>query len=701
MANTGYIPILIVAQNENDEYIHIKDANENENYFCPCCHQSVKVRARASKKVQPHFYHTAESPCSNSESLIHWTYKNWLFTEGSKFKIPELNKVYTVKKIEIEKVHNTKFGDYCPDITVYDTDENRFFFEINYSNKKKYAHYADRWCELDTPIVEINVKELINTTFDNDIPEFELLFMNGKYYGRLEKNNNTDAYFELQKRKQNVIDLKEHDLAYVNKLDMVWKYTQKFTKHEINQHDFFTLSSFKELSFEDQYFFAMIAKRIKCIDLEKSLANYVAQIYMNNVKEEITNCLQLSEDFEITIKENKSSKFIIYLTLYIKKDTTKICFSECKKIKKYANGLPIYNGEILSKDDKNVFDKCKQICECFFGGIDRLKEYDGKHINISFQLPEFVEINKDGRFYFGVKTSFFDKENDNIYINPILFESKIIWDDVINFTNDTEYAVSRISYVDKRYGLLKSLQKLQNSISCDQEIVWRIDNVNSYLRFIESKYDLGQCSLQFKLDEFTSYSVNISFTYNEFIISKVHFEDIEMDTTMFKTAIDTVFENFKKRFLYLAKNHVFEQFNTISFKLNNAGNSLWYSEVVFLPTKVYMAVKLNPDIIQSVLRDIEIGKQDTSPYYYEIAVKSMMSDKLSINIELISSNLFNFKNKHAVGNSFYYQSNENYSVPIVDWKQYVSDKLYGFIKQINTDECIPIRFIKTQKEIYK
>ena len=29
MANTGYVPILIVAQDENDKYIHIKDAKEN------------------------------------------------------------------------------------------------------------------------------------------------------------------------------------------------------------------------------------------------------------------------------------------------------------------------------------------------------------------------------------------------------------------------------------------------------------------------------------------------------------------------------------------------------------------------------------------------------------------------------------------------------------------------------------------------
>ena len=73
MANTGYVPILIVAQDENDEYIHIKDAKENTNYFCPCCHQPVKMRAKSSKKVQPHFYHITESPCVNSETLIHWT----------------------------------------------------------------------------------------------------------------------------------------------------------------------------------------------------------------------------------------------------------------------------------------------------------------------------------------------------------------------------------------------------------------------------------------------------------------------------------------------------------------------------------------------------------------------------------------------------------------------------------------------------
>ena len=35
MANTGYIPMLIIGQDKNGEYIHIKNADKTKNYFCP------------------------------------------------------------------------------------------------------------------------------------------------------------------------------------------------------------------------------------------------------------------------------------------------------------------------------------------------------------------------------------------------------------------------------------------------------------------------------------------------------------------------------------------------------------------------------------------------------------------------------------------------------------------------------------------
>ena len=46
-----YLPQLIVAYDGNDEFanlIHVKKANKNNSYYCPCCGGVVKPRAITS-----------------------------------------------------------------------------------------------------------------------------------------------------------------------------------------------------------------------------------------------------------------------------------------------------------------------------------------------------------------------------------------------------------------------------------------------------------------------------------------------------------------------------------------------------------------------------------------------------------------------------------------------------------------------------
>ena len=47
---TKDLPQLIVALDKEDNYIHIRDAKENVEYFCPCCRNSVKPRAFKTEK---------------------------------------------------------------------------------------------------------------------------------------------------------------------------------------------------------------------------------------------------------------------------------------------------------------------------------------------------------------------------------------------------------------------------------------------------------------------------------------------------------------------------------------------------------------------------------------------------------------------------------------------------------------------------
>lgn len=120
-----YLPQLIVAYDGNDKFanlIHVKKANKDDDYYCPCCGGNVKPRALDSTKEQSHYYHIS-GKCTK-ESQLHFFIKNWLFEKGSQFFINDV--LYEVDFIEIEKTYNTPFGDYRPDVTVHTSSISLF-----------------------------------------------------------------------------------------------------------------------------------------------------------------------------------------------------------------------------------------------------------------------------------------------------------------------------------------------------------------------------------------------------------------------------------------------------------------------------------------------------------------------------------------------------------------------------------------------
>ena len=78
-----YLPQLIIAYDGNDEFanlIHVKKADRDKEYYCPCCGRVVKPRALDSNKEQSHYYHY-EGKCTK-ESQLDFFCKNWLFEKG-------------------------------------------------------------------------------------------------------------------------------------------------------------------------------------------------------------------------------------------------------------------------------------------------------------------------------------------------------------------------------------------------------------------------------------------------------------------------------------------------------------------------------------------------------------------------------------------------------------------------------------------
>jgi hypothetical protein len=249
------LPQLIVALDSLDDtanYIHINDAKEGITYYCPCCKGVIKPRAYKNDKeyqYQAHFYH--ENGGCTDETFVHYICKTWLFEVGCKFIVKD--KLYVVDKVDTEKTYHTEFGDYRPDITVKTTLGKTFFFEIKYSSKKT-EHYIPKWDELGNDVVEVNARYFINKKYENNIPEFKLIYSNGECFIKSYTINDYDetiAKRKLEWKRQDKINYK----MMWERLDWFWITIQDYklanTSLESVMESFIALpNQDKELCFE-------------------------------------------------------------------------------------------------------------------------------------------------------------------------------------------------------------------------------------------------------------------------------------------------------------------------------------------------------------------------------------------------------------------------------------------------------------------
>lgn len=265
MREKDYIPQLIVGLDSLDEsanYIHIKHAKENVQYYCPCCKGIIKPRAYKKEelyKMQPHFYH--ETDGCTEEAYIHYICKTFLFEKGSKFIINGYE--YEVASVEIEKSYQTKYGKYTPDITVSTSSGKVFFFEIN-NTSKKTEEYLPKWDELGNDVVEVDVKTYINNKFDKTTPTFDLIYSDGECFVRKYVSR---QYEEIERRK---LEWKRQDCINYKikweKLDWFWRELQEYIATGSSAED--VIDAYKNLPFEDMEFCWKAIHNHKLKDIE-------------------------------------------------------------------------------------------------------------------------------------------------------------------------------------------------------------------------------------------------------------------------------------------------------------------------------------------------------------------------------------------------------------------------------------------------
>lgn len=401
---TKDLPQLIVALDKEDNYIHIRDVKENVEYFCPCCRNSIKPRAFKTDveyQVQPHFYHVCGS--CDEESRVHWIYKNWLFKEGSQFYIKD--ELYTVKSVDIEKSHDTKFGKYRPDITVYTKCGKTIFFEINFNSAKKEDDYFAKWDELNIDVIEVNIKKLMNEDYDCKIPIFELIYSDGecfkKSYAKKDEYS-TIANIKREWKRQEKIDYK----IMWERLDWFWLKVQYFKHNKCKIID--VVNSFRSLEMRDKEICFNLISKQSCMKSNN-------QLFRDIINSEIISLTHMNTDyflekFKINVSELKNVKIKFSATI-----KNRIGFEIRGKYKGFSLGDYMYSG-IENKQWDLKFSNILKCVELINNKIEKAKKEIDNSINfknsISKPISKFIsKLQKIENCIWG-----FDAELERNYI---------------------------------------------------------------------------------------------------------------------------------------------------------------------------------------------------------------------------------------------------------------------------------------------
>ena len=470
-----YLPQLIIAYDGNDEFanlIHVKKADKDNNYFCPCCGGTVKPRALDSTKEQSHYYHIT-GKCTK-ESQLHFFCKNWLFKEGSKFYVED--KLFVVESIEIEKPYETPFGKYIPDVTVHTTAGTDIYFEMFFTNRKTGDDYFCKWDYLGNDVVEVNIKEYMFKTDVNTIPIFTYLYHDGNCYSKpyikRDLYANTIARIKRELTRQKVLNYK----ARIEQLDWFW---QEIRNNKSKEDILETLS---KMEYDDMVSCYEIIKRKQCVSY---LKNDVLDMINQKVISDVRKKLDLPHDdniyfdlehikgrtYEAGIRLDIKTGHIIYNKVYAPHDYW--CSFDTLK------GFPkiVFSKNILNSDEIKILDNDKnKLCDIYKNiqqKKDDILEHERKLIKFEDNSQYKVRMNND--LYTVIRESEEGK-------NETILEKCYIYD--LNIEK-LDYEIKKKIKEDKDKKLINSILENPECKSFIQELHY-YKGLNCY---VDLKYD--------------------------------------------------------------------------------------------------------------------------------------------------------------------------------------------------------------------
>lgn len=482
-----YLPQLIVAYDSDDEFanlIHIKKANRDNDYYCPCCGGIVKPRALDSNKEQSHYWHKT-GKCTK-ESQLHFFCKNWLFEKGSKFFIED--ELFEVSSIEIEQSHYTPFGDYRPDITVYTTSEKTVYFEIFFSNRKTGDDYFCKWDYLGNDVVEVNIKEYMFKTDITTIPSFTYLYHDevcySKPYIKRDLYATTIARIKKELTRQKVLNYK----ARIEQLDWFWQEIRNNSKESI-------LDIVSKMEYDDMVSCYEIMKKKQCVSyLKDDVLNIINEKVIAIVRENLG--LQKDENiffdlrhvrgrtYEAGIRLDLKTEHIVYNRLFASCDNYWYNFDKLKTFPKIVFSKNIFSINELSIPE-TATSSLKKIFDYVVGYKEKILKHEnelGKFENDTYKIRMknnlyTVLINNDKKLELLFENRHIDnfsieeikKEIDNVISDnksSLFLEKLFDSDEYLSFMS----FVKEYQTIDIRIDIKKYVGRIKNGIRFKMDI---------------------------------------------------------------------------------------------------------------------------------------------------------------------------------------------------------------------------------------
>ena len=543
-----YLPQLIVAYDGNDEFanlIHVKKANKDNNYFCPCCGGNVRPRALDSSKEQSHYYHIT-GKCTK-ESQLHFFCKNWLFETGSKFYIDD--KLFVVESIEIEKPYETPFGKYIPDVTVHTTTGIDIYFEMFFANRKTGDDYFCKWDYLKNDVVEVNIKEYMFKTDKSAIPSFTYLYHSGicysKPYIKRDLYANTIAKIKKELTRQNLLNYK----ARIEQLDWFWQEIRNNkSKEEI-------LNIVSIMEYDDMVSCYNIAKRKQCVSyLKLDILNMINQKVVSEVREELD--LPYDENVYFDLKLIKGRTYKAGIRLNIKTDHI------------------IYDEVFDSLGRWDKFDSLKGFPKIVFSKIIfKRDEIVITNIDIDQLLRVYKNASKVKKKIIAYEEQLLDFEENTQY--------------KIRMNNDSYTIITTISdghyetLLDSCYIPGMNLEKLKLEIEKKEkekndkrmmDVILGDQTCQSLIEELNCNRDL-KCFVDFEYDDRAYVVLNIGNTSRRYYLEEITID--EFKETMLKCKDDL--NNFIKRYNIIS--HLVEEINSCNNKFWTAKLSMHFDEI--------------------------------------------------------------------------------------------------------------------------